>query len=108
MKTVIMWASMSLKGMEMGDMNGRMAHIMKETGLKTRLLDWEIICGQMEDNITENGRIMLCTELDCTSGQMEDFIWENIKITIKMGMGFISLVKTSTILGNGKMEKEMD
>ena len=98
---------MSSRSMELEDMNGKTDVHTKENGMKTWLMEWEHMFGQMADSIKVNGSRIVCKGWGCINGLMVGYTWENIRIIIRMVLEFTNLPKTNIILDNGKMEKGM-
>jgi len=76
--------------------------------MKTRYTVLASMCGQMADNMRENGRIITCMAGVFTPGRTEENTRVNTRTTENMDMVFILGPTTDSMLETGRMESNTE
>ena len=66
------------------------------------------MCGQMADNLMENGKRIICTEGEYILGKMGGSTRVNISMIKRQAMGFILGLMAGDMLAAGKTENNME
>jgi len=81
---------------------------MKESGLKIRLMAPEFTSGQMAENITANGKIIICMAKVFTPGKMAVCTKETMKMTANTAMEYTHGTMVNNMKAGGKMENSTE
>jgi len=79
-----------------------------DSGLKTKLMEEEFTCGQMEEDTRENGKTIICTEKESIHGRTAESMSDNISMTESMGMVFTPGTTEDNTRATGNLESNME
>ena len=88
----------------MENTSGMTVQCTKASGSKTRSMAKVSTFGQMEESMTVNGKIIICTAKVSTPGRMADSMMETTRMTESTALVFTLGMMASNMKAGGKME----